>query len=154
MPLESTWRRTTTPAIYENIIGQIDEPHIGDPGLFIGADEDGNVPVWASIPPVYFPGTLLAFPFAAAFGGSGWSTLHSPAKRRKMANIVTDKYIKRNLFYVHFDLALADLFPASFINDLRESPFCPGHTCGTLGFGVTVALRLKRLPCARHCVQT
>jgi hypothetical protein len=90
MPGASTWRRTTMPQIYENVVGQIDEPHVGDPGLFIGADEDGVVPTTGN------------------------------AKRRKMANIVVDKYIKRNLFYVHFDLALADLFPPSFINDLRE----------------------------------
>jgi hypothetical protein len=47
-----------------------------------------------------------------------------------MANIVVDKYIKRNLFYVYFDAALSTLLPLEFINDLRDLVLIakPGYT--------------------------
>jgi hypothetical protein len=105
MPGESPMRRTTVSLIYENVVGQTDDPHVGDPGLFVGADEEGHIPAWA-------PGDS------------------TPAKRRKMVNLVVDKFIKRNLFYVHFDAALAALLPAAFINDLRDLVLIakPGYT--------------------------
>jgi len=128
MPGESTARRTTVPVLYENTIGQIDDPHIGDPGFFIGADDDGVVPPW-SVAGGWSSGTALAFPFAPSFGGVG-VYIAAPALRRKMVNVVVDKYIKRNLFYVYFDAALSVLFPADFINDLRDLVLIakPGYT--------------------------
>jgi len=128
MPGESTARRTTVPVLYENTIGQIDDPHIGDPGFFIGADDDGIVPPW-SVAGGWSSGTALAFPFAPSFGGVG-VYVAAPALRRKMANVVVDKYIKRNFFYVHFDAALSVLFPSDFINDLRDLVLIakPGYT--------------------------
>ena len=129
MPHEPTNRRTTEPVLYENTIGQIDDPHIGDPGFFIGADDDGVVPPWGGSSGSWSSGTALAFPLSSSFGGYG-EYVASPALRRKMANVVVDKYIKRNLFYVHFDAILSTLFPAAFINDLRDLVLIakPGYT--------------------------
>ena len=93
MPTESFSRRTITPEVYENIVGQIDEPHVGDPGLYVGADDDGNVPAWST---------------------------SEPAKRHKMALVVMNKYLKYNIFFVHFDTALMTLFSGTFVNDLRR----------------------------------
>ena len=39
----TTARRRSTTLLFANVIGAIDEPVIGDPGLYIGADEEGNV---------------------------------------------------------------------------------------------------------------
>jgi hypothetical protein len=93
MPEESTERRTTLPILYEHVIGAEDDPRIGDPGLFIGADDEGNVP-----------------PFISLF----------PAKRRKMANVVMNTWLKTHMFYVSFDAAVHAILSASFVNDLRE----------------------------------
>lgn len=41
---EDALRRQSTPALFENTIGASDEPRIGDPGFFIGADSQGFVP--------------------------------------------------------------------------------------------------------------
>ncbi len=42
-PDESTSRRRSSTILYEHVIGAEDDPCIGDPGLFIGADDEGNV---------------------------------------------------------------------------------------------------------------
>jgi len=93
MPLESVARRTTVPILYENIVGQIDDPHVGDPGLFIGADDEGVVP---------------------AYGDA------APAKRRRMANVVMNTFLKFNLFFVRLDTQINAILSPAFIEDLRE----------------------------------
>lgn len=93
MPREDSDRRTTVPVLYENIIGQIDDPRIGDPGFFIGADDEGIVP---------------------AYGDA------APAKRRKMANVVMNVFLKYNIFYVRFDSLIENILNADFVEDLRE----------------------------------
>jgi len=40
---DATWRRRSSTLLFENIIGATDNAEIGDPGLFIGADEEGTV---------------------------------------------------------------------------------------------------------------
>lgn len=93
MPDESTDRRTTFPILYENVIGAPDNPKIGDPGLFIGADDEGVVP---------------------AYGDA------YPAKRRKMANVYMNTWGKYHIFYVYFDSVVNALLTPAFVNDLRE----------------------------------
>ncbi len=93
MPNESTDRRSTFPILYENVIGAPDNPKIGDPGLFIGADDEGVVP---------------------AYGDA------YPAKRRKMANVVMNTWLKYHMFYVRFDSVVNSLLTPDFLNDLRE----------------------------------
>ncbi|MHC4620921.1 MAG: hypothetical protein ACYTEQ_24510, partial [Planctomycetota bacterium] len=93
MPTESAARRTTVPVLYENTIGQVDDPRIGDPGLFIGADDEGVVP---------------------AYGDA------APAKRRKMANVVMNTFLKANMFFVSFDADINDILSPDFVEDLRE----------------------------------
>lgn len=41
---ENALRRNSTAALFENVIGAADDPHIGDPGFLIGADSQGFVP--------------------------------------------------------------------------------------------------------------
>lgn len=93
MPTENTARRTTTPTLYENIIGQIDDPRIGDPGLFIGADDEGNVPANINL---------------------------YPAKRRKMANVVMERFLKHHMFFIQFDPTIYSFFSGEVVEDLRE----------------------------------
>jgi hypothetical protein len=93
MPKESTNRRTTFPTLYENVIGAPDNPKIGDPGLFIGADDEGVVP---------------------AYGDA------YPAKRRKLANVMMNTWLKYHMFYVRFDSVVNTLVTPEFLNDLRE----------------------------------
>lgn len=93
LPEESIDRRTTVPDLYENIINPLDNAHIGDLGLFIGADDEGLVP-----------------PFIATI----------PAKRRKMANVAMNVFLKQHMFFVSFDPNLNAVVTADFIQDLRE----------------------------------
>jgi hypothetical protein len=93
MPYENTNRRTTVPVLYENILGQVDDPRIGDPGLFIGADDEGFV-----------PGNIASY----------------PAKRRKMANVVMNTFLKYHLFFVQLDPAIYSLVEGTFIQDVLE----------------------------------
>jgi len=93
MPSENTQRRATVPVLYENILGQVDDPHIGDPGFFIGADDEGFVPA-----------NIASY----------------PAKRRKMANVVMNIFLKYHIFFVRLDSAIYGLVSGSFIQDIRE----------------------------------
>jgi len=93
MPYENTQRRTTVPVLYENILGQVDDPRIGDPGLFIGADDEGFVPANIAL---------------------------YPAKRRKMANVVMNTFLKYHLFFVKLDPAIYGLIEGTFIQDVLE----------------------------------
>lgn len=43
LPGETMYRRTVLPVLFENVIGAIDGPEVGDPGLFVGADDEGNI---------------------------------------------------------------------------------------------------------------
>ncbi|MGD9210381.1 MAG: hypothetical protein PVI90_06370 [Desulfobacteraceae bacterium] len=93
MPIENTQRRTTVPLLYENIINQIDDPRIGDPGFFIGADDEGFVPA-----------NIATY----------------PAKRRKMANVVMNTFLKYHMFFVRFDSTIYSLVEGTFIQDIIE----------------------------------
>lgn len=93
MPTESTPRRTTIPLLYENILGQIDDPRIGDPGLFVGADDEGFVP-----------------PNITSY----------PAKRRKMSNVVMNIFLKYHIFFVSLDPTIYNLIDRTFIQDILE----------------------------------
>lgn len=66
-------RRSVSPQHFENIIGSIDDVRIGDPGFFIGADEEGTVP-----PPT------------------------SRVYKRKMSFVLMDRFLKRHMFFVKF----------------------------------------------------
>lgn len=93
LPEESSERRTTLPLLYENKLGAIDDPHIGDPGFFVGADDEGVVP-----------------PFIGT----------TPAKRRKMANVVMNTFLKQHMFFVSFDPSITEIVTPDFVQDLRE----------------------------------
>jgi hypothetical protein len=93
MPNQTIGRRRTVGALIENVIGAWDLPLIGDPGFFIGADDEGVVPS--------FIGTF-------------------PAKRRKMANVVMNTFLKWNVFFVRFDETAIGVLNPSFINDLVD----------------------------------
>ena len=181
MPLESSNRRTTVPVLYENILGQSDDPRVGDPGLFVGADDEGVVPAWLEAQTLLrliagngadtitavtrrihlengaFVATDAAKTLRISGSGSGndrdytigivvgpkdiqveelpvadeagsfmaatdgvfyWDT--TPPKRRKMANVVMNTFLKQHIFYVRFDTAVNNVLSAAFIDDLRE----------------------------------
>ncbi len=89
-PEQSGPRRLATTKLYENIIGPQDDARIGDPGLYLGADDEGNVV----------------------------EDITHPAARHSAAFILFDRYVKFHLFYIRFspDLELDQ----EFVNDLSE----------------------------------
>lgn len=93
MPSESLQRRTTVASLYDSILGAADDPRVGDPGFYIGADDEGVIP-----------------PYIAT----------TPAKRRKMANVAMDTFLKFHIFFVRFDASLYSIFDADFIEDLKD----------------------------------
>jgi hypothetical protein len=177
MPNESTGRRRTVSALIENIIGAWDGPRIGDPGFFIGADDEGNVPPWGQnlqllrtyvvdgfdeifaatkqfqiinagftaadkgnwirvtgsiagndgdyqIDTVLSPFLVIVNQAPAANETSMPTAIYfedtTPAKRRKMANVVMERFLRWNIFFVRFDETVIDVLDADFIDDLLE----------------------------------
>lgn len=98
-------RRTASPFYVENVIGAPDGPVIGDPGLIIGADEDGFIP-----PPGH------------------------PVFRHRLAFVLMDRYLKFHTFSIKFNAielaaAIGDALPQS-LKDLNELVLTsrPSHT--------------------------
>jgi hypothetical protein len=98
-------RRTARPYYVRNVIGASDDPQIGDPGLLIGADENGFIP-----------------------------TSPHPVFRHRMAFVMMDRYLKYHTFSVKFDAtALSATTGSAFaqsIVDLNELVLSakPSHT--------------------------
>ena len=98
-------RRTASSFYVENVIGASDGPVIGDPGLIIGADEDGFIPP------------------------SG-----HPVFRHRLAFVLMDRYLKYHTFSIKFNAielaaAVGDALPQS-LKDLNELVLTarPSHT--------------------------
>ena len=62
LPDYSDQRRQSTPALFENVIDPGDDARIGDPGFFIGADDEGVVPPQAVLASGTGDGALLGDP--------------------------------------------------------------------------------------------
>jgi len=92
-------RRLATTQLYENVIGPDDDLKIGDPGFFIGADDDGNV-----LTPTQTHGPNIGSP--------------APIYRHTAAFILFDRYVKLHMFFIeiHEDLELT----RQFKDDLEE----------------------------------
>lgn len=103
LPGESTLRRTTLPVLYENIIGALDDPRIGDPGFFIGADDEGFVPA---------------------------NIVNYPSRRYKMANVVMNTFLKYHVFFVKIDPLVYSLIEGTFVQEVLELVLIakPGYT--------------------------
>lgn len=103
LPRESKSRRTTTSLVYENVVAPTDDGRIGDPGFFIGADDEGIVPAFIEM---------------------------YPAKRRKFAHEMMNTFLKWHFFYVHLDPLAFSRFDTAFINDLQDLVLIakPGYT--------------------------
>jgi hypothetical protein len=103
-------RRTASPAYVEHVVGAVDAPEVGDPGLFVGGDDDGFIPQ-----------------------EHGASSNHS-VFRRRMAFVLMDRYLKHHTFTVTFDAgALSAGAGADFaqsLTDLNELVLSakPSHT--------------------------
>lgn len=84
LPDESNARRFVGPDMYENIL---DNPpglvHVGDPGFFIGADDDGYVP-WVN-------------PANPALG------LSRPTYRHLFSYVAFERFLRHHAFIVEFD---------------------------------------------------
>lgn len=97
---ESLNRRYATTHLYEHVIGPVDDLRIGDPGFFIGADDEGNV---------FTPNDNSISP-----GHGNPVSLY----RHCTAFILFDRYLKCHMFYIEIapDLELS----AQFMDDLNE----------------------------------
>jgi hypothetical protein len=99
------FRRIASPQYVLNVVGAVDNPQVGDPGLIVGADENGFIPP---------PG--------------------QPVFRHRMAFVLIDRYLKYHTFSVKFDaIAVAGTVGAGFaqsIVDLNELVLSsrPAHT--------------------------
>lgn len=95
-PGEPSARRLATDALFENVIGPLDGAQIGDPGFFIGADDEGHV-----------------------FAPHAQGTLDPVnLSRHNVAFILFDRYLKFHMFYIQIDPALG--LDDQFITDLEE----------------------------------
>lgn len=98
-------RRTARAFYILNVVGASDDPEVGDPGLLVGADEDGFIP------------------------GPG-----HPVFRHRMAFVLMDRYLKYHTFSVKFDVtALSATQGSSFgqsLDDLNKLVLTakPSHT--------------------------
>lgn len=105
------YRRTASAAYIANVINPSDGACIGDPGLYIGADEEGVVPE-----PRTELGVLL------------------PPLRRRLAFVLMDRYLKYHVFSVRFDAFAAATVAGSgllqSLTDLNELVLSarPSHT--------------------------
>ena len=102
--IPSLGRRTVSATYIKHAIGAVDSPRIGDPGLIIGADEDGFVPP---------PG--------------------QPILRHRLSFILMDRYFKYHTFFIRFDSSIASGEGVQFIHpitDLNDLVFAakPAHT--------------------------
>lgn len=93
---QTAFRRIAVDELYPNIIGAEDDPRIGDPGFFIGADENGIV---------HTP-------------TNGVGSEPVPIHRHKAAFIIFDRYMKFHMFLV--DIAEGLQLPVQFVQDLEE----------------------------------
>lgn len=94
-PNDTQARRLVTTRLYEHIIGALDDSRIGDPGLFIGADESGMPSN---------PTDLSGNPVSIY--------------RHSVAFVVVDRYLKSHMFYIEIS---ADLeLDAQFKDDLEN----------------------------------
>jgi hypothetical protein len=85
-------RRTARALYVLHVVGAPDEPEVGDPGLIVGANEDGFIPP---------PG--------------------QPVYRHRMAFVLMDRYLKYHTFSVQFDvLALSAASGSSFAQSLDD----------------------------------
>jgi hypothetical protein len=82
----SRQRRLISTLLYENVIDADDQPEIGDPGFFIGADDEGNVFTPNDNDPL--------------------SPQSVPLYRHNAAFILFDRYLKMQMFYIEIDRGL------------------------------------------------
>lgn len=100
----TTARRTVSPTYVDNIVGAADMACVGDPGLLVGADENGFIPA----------------PGHAVF-------------RHRLAYVLMDRFLKYHTFIVRFDpsiFSLTDVGYARSFNDLNDLILSskPAHT--------------------------
>ena len=94
LPDENRLRRQITPEVYENLVNSpFGLVRVGDPGLFVGADDDGYVPdALAEGRPVY-----------TGLGYEENTTLWRPTYRHVFGYVVFDRFLKYHTFVVDFD---------------------------------------------------
>lgn len=92
---DSVLRRYASDQLYEHVIGAPDGPCIGDPGYYIGADNEGTV---------FTPDDNLGNPVSLY--------------RHCTAFILFDRYLKCHMFYV--DIAPELALTSAFVRDLEE----------------------------------
>lgn len=94
LPDEVRLRRQVTPEMRENLIN---EPHglikVGDPGLFVGADDDGYVP----------DASTEGRPVYTGPGYESNTTLWRPTYRHSFGYIAFERFLKHHTFVVDFD---------------------------------------------------
>lgn len=93
---ESLGRRFATTQLFENVIGPVDDLRIGDPGFFIGADDEGNI---------FTPTDGLGINPVSLY-------------RHCAAFILFDRYLKCHMFFI--DIAPDQELSAEFMSDLEE----------------------------------
>jgi hypothetical protein len=93
----SVGRRTAREFYVLHVVGAADQPQVGDPGLIVGADENG-----------------------VGVGSPGWTPGH-PVFRHRMAFVLMDRYLKFHTFSVKFDaLALSATTGTAFAQSLED----------------------------------
>ena len=123
LPDENRLRRHMTPEIYENLIdGPTGLINIGDPGFFIGADDDG-----------YVPAVGAGYPAYTGSGYVGNTETWRPTYRHAFAYIVFERFLKHHAFIVEFDLDAinAGLIPFDRLTSDLQSVIFAGKSAYT-----------------------
>lgn len=123
LPDEPRLRRLITPELYENLV---DNPpglvKVGDPGVIVGADDDGYIPVAGGTRPVYT--------------GTGYednTILWRPTYRHSFPYILFERFLKQHAFIVEFDHDALQLgiIPFSRLNFDMQSIIVAGKSAYT-----------------------
>lgn len=94
LPDEDRLRRQVTPQMYENVVNNpLGLVHVGDPGLFVGADDDGYVPLVDTDHPTVYTGP----------GYEDNTDLWRPTYRHGFGYITYERFLKYHTFVVDFD---------------------------------------------------
>jgi hypothetical protein len=98
--IPAVYRRIASPFYIENVVNASDSPEVGDPGLYVGADETG---------------------FVAATRIDPFTLQPIPPLRHRMAFVLMDEYLKYHTFSVKFNAtALSASLGSSFAQSLKD----------------------------------
>jgi hypothetical protein len=110
LPDENRLRRQVTPELHENVVDYpVGLVKVGDPGVFVGADDDGYVPAVDGDHPLPYTGP----------GYEDNTALWRPTYRHGFGYITYERFLKHHTFVVDFDhdVLQSGILPFNLLSD-------------------------------------